>query len=63
MLMKKDDKTYINYINIPYLSTGSVADIQLNDKDSKLSQILDDLATSLKKSKEKFNMDEYFEAN
>lgn len=51
----------INYINIPFLNTGSVADIQIKlEANEKLDKLLDKLEKSLIEDRQKFNMDEFF---
>lgn len=58
----KKNQTNVNYIHIPYLNTGSVADIDLSKKreNRNLDKILKKLNKSLNNSREKFKMDEYF---
>ena len=63
--MKSQRNSYgkVGIVNIPYLNTGSVADISCNQKEKEveLDKALQKLSDSLDKSYQKFKMDEFFE--
>lgn len=51
----------VNYINIPFLNNGSVADIQTKTKtNKKLNKLLNALENSLIEDCQKFKMDDFF---
>lgn len=58
---KRDSYGKVNYVNIPYLNTGNVADIQCEKSgNKKLDSSLDKLEKSLSEDRKKFNMDDFF---
>ena len=59
--LKRDSGSKIGYINIPYLNTGSVADIQIGESNNKkLDALLDKLENDLSNDRIEFKMDDFF---
>lgn len=57
----RDSYGKVNFINAPYMNTGSVADIQCEKEEcEELDKALQELSDSLDESYQKSNMDEYF---
>ncbi|WP_273214181.1 CJH_07325 family protein [Helicobacter rodentium] len=58
---QRDSYGKVNFVNVPHMNTGSVADIQCGkEEDEELDKALQELSDSLDESYQKSNMDEYF---
>lgn len=59
--MNEENNKSVGYINIPYLNTGSVADLQIEqNNNSSLDKQLDKIESLIREDKEKYDMDKFF---